>query len=176
MYRFESIRTEVDDWIQFLLSLIPGRVGVCLRRRAIPFKRIGEKTFILELCRFYHAQNISIGKNCGIGSRTVMNGAAGIEIGNDVVIGPGVYIWTQNHKYQNPDIPIRLQGWDFAPVIIEDDVWLGAGVRILPGVHIGKGSVVGVSSVVTKNIPPYSIVLGFPARKIGMRGKKDRDN
>ena len=77
------------------------------------------------------------------------------------MMGPEVYIYTQNHDFKRTDITMDKQGWSAEkPVVIEDDVWIGSRVTILPGVTIGEGSIIGASSVVTKSCPPYSIVVG----------------
>lgn len=85
------------------------------------------------------------------------------------MIGPGVIIWSQNHKYESPSIPIRVQGYERRKVIIDRDVWIGAAAVILPGVHLAEGTVVAAGSVVTKSTEPYSVVAGVPARVIGNR-------
>jgi galactoside O-acetyltransferase len=85
-------------------------------------------------------------------------------------MGPEVYIYTQNHEFTRIDIPMDQQGWsDEKPVVIEDDVWIGSRVTILGGVTIGRGSIIGASSVVTKSCPPYSIVAGNPAQVVKKR-------
>jgi len=86
------------------------------------------------------------------------------------MMGPDVMILSRNHNYDKVDIPIKLQGnAEEQPVIIENDVWIGARVIILPGVHIGKGVVIGAGAVVAKDIPNYSITVGNPARVVRMR-------
>ena len=94
-----------------------------------------------------------------------------IIIGNDVLIGPYTVINSGNHNYSNPDISIREQGHIFKPIVIEDDVWIGANSSILAGVTIGKGAVVGAGAVVTKNVNPYTVVGGVPATFIKERKK-----
>ena len=80
------------------------------------------------------------------------------------MVGPGVYIYTQNHKSDRTDITMDQQGFaEEKPVKIGNDVWIGARVTILPGVEIGDGCIIGASAVVTKSIPPYSVVAGNPA-------------
>lgn len=115
--------------------------------------------------------NVIIGKNVYINSGTVMYSANGIEIGNDVLIGPNCNLVPVNHNIKDRNIPIRLQGYPESKggIIIEDDVWLGANVTILDGVRIGKGAVIGACSVVTKNIEPFSINFGVPSKKVGYR-------
>ncbi len=111
---------------------------------------------------------VEIGDNSGIG----LNARIGaVKIGNNVMMGPDVVILSRNHNYDRVDIPMKFQGsGDEQPVVIEDDVWIGTRVIILPGVHIGRGCIIGAGSVVTKDIPSYSIAAGNPARVIRMRG------
>lgn len=113
---------------------------------------------------------VEIGDNSGIGVDCHV--PANTRIGNDVMMGPEVLIIgrNQNHRFGDVSIPMRLQGYEETPpVVIEDDVWLGARVIILPGVRIGKGSVVGAGAVVTKDVPPLAICAGNPARIIRFR-------
>lgn len=90
-------------------------------------------------------------------------------MGDDVRTGPEFAIITANHSFDNPDIPIRLQGKTKSPVVIKDRVWIGMRVIILPGVTIGEGAVIGAGSIVTKDVKPYDIVAGNPARVIKNR-------
>jgi acetyltransferase-like isoleucine patch superfamily enzyme len=91
-------------------------------------------------------------------------GAAGIEIGASVLISPGVVITSHQHSYAQRDVEIRLQPLRFGRVVIERDVWIGANATVLPGVRVGTGSVVGAGAVVTRDVPPGTIVMGVPAR------------
>lgn len=85
-------------------------------------------------------------------------------------MGPEVYIYTQNHHFDRTDISMDQQGFaEEKPVIIEDDVWIGSRVTILPGVRIGTGSIIGASAVVSKDIPPYSTAVGNPAQVVKSR-------
>jgi maltose O-acetyltransferase len=112
--------------------------------------------------------NIRVGENSGVGYRCFLQGD--ITIGNDVMMGPEVIILTRSHRYDRIDIPMSKQGSSDCPVIIEDDVWIGTRAIILPGVRIGKGSIIGCAAVVTSDVAPFSIVGGVPARVIGKRG------
>lgn len=106
--------------------------------------------------------DILIGDNSSIGKNSFVQ--SGTYIGKNVMIAPDCGIYTMNHGFSRTDIPMCRQGFTRPrPVIIEDDVWIGTKVIILPGVHIGKGSVIGAGAVVTKNIPAYSIAAGNPA-------------
>ena len=114
------------------------------------------------------ARRVKIGDWSGVGYRCLIQG--NVFIGNHVMMGPEVYIYTQNHCFDRTDITMDQQGFsEEKPVVIEDDVWIGSRVTILPGVTIGKGSVVGASAVVSKDVPPYSVVAGNPAKVVKTR-------
>jgi acetyltransferase-like isoleucine patch superfamily enzyme len=112
---------------------------------------------------------ISIGNNVVIRPNAVImpDDYASISIEDDVMIGMGVHIYVNNHKFDNINIPIIEQGYyPSEGVIIKSGSWIGANAIILPGVTIGKNSVVGAGSIVTKNIPDFSVAAGNPARII----------
>jgi acetyltransferase-like isoleucine patch superfamily enzyme len=117
---------------------------------------------------------ISIGDRSAIGDHSFLGGQGGIAIGSDVLFGPGVRVFSENHEFGDVDTPIRMQGETRAPVTIEDDCWIGAGSTILGGVHIGRGAVIGAGSVVSRDVPPYAVVVGVPARVISFRDGHDR--
>ena len=96
--------------------------------------------------------------------------AGRIEIGAQTAIGPGTVIRAANHCIARQDVPIMHQGHVPGQIIIEEDVWIGANCVITPDVRIGRGAVVGAGAVVTRNVAPFSIVGGVPAKQIGMRG------
>jgi len=107
-------------------------------------------------------ETLTIGYNSGIGinSRIGKN----VTLGENVMIGPECLIYTENHNFGRTDIPMCKQGLSsIKPVSIGNDVWIGARVIILPGVTIGKGSIIGAGSVVTKDIPDYVVAVGNPA-------------
>jgi acetyltransferase-like isoleucine patch superfamily enzyme len=109
---------------------------------------------------------VSIGDRCLIGKGSGIVGHFSITIGNDVWTGHHVYITDQNHGYENVDEPISRQSQPERPVVIGDGSWLGFGTVVLPGVTIGKHVVIGANSVVTSDIPDYSVAVGAPARVI----------
>ena len=116
----------------------------------------------------FFSPELEIGNNSGIGIRACINGP--VKIGNDVMMGQEVIIYTTRHNDDRIDVPIREQGMkDVVPVIIEDDVWIGGRVIILPGVTIGKGSIIGAGAIVTKDIPPYCVAVGVPAKVVRHR-------
>lgn len=114
---------------------------------------------------------IRIGDRVTINKGSYLAGDGGILIGDDVLIGPYVCIYSLSHIYDNPDCTIRAQGYRFEEVIIEDDVWVGGSVTLLAGVKVGKGAVVAACSLVNKDVDPYAIVGGVPARVLGRRGE-----
>lgn len=135
-------------------------------------KKIGKGVEIMGGVRIMGPQNVEIGNDVLINLDTKIAGQRGVKIGNHVSIGFNVNLVTQNHAYQDPSIPIKNQGYFGGPITIEDDVWLGANVVILPGVTVKKGSIVGANSVVSKDVEPYTIVGGIPAKLIKKRFEK----
>lgn len=131
---------------------------------------IGPRTVILEHS-FILSQGgwIKIGADCSVNHFCVLYGGGGLSIGDGVRIASHTVIIPQNHVFANPNIPIHQQPLSGRGVRIEDDVWIGAHCTILDGVTIGKGSVIGAGSVVTRNIPEYSVAVGAPARSIRSR-------
>lgn len=139
--------------------------------------RIGPDTMIAELIGscgsdpvitvpFYcdYGYNITIGSRFYANRNLTILDCAKVTIGNNVLIGPGCILATGSHPL---DSAVRSQGLEYArDIVIEDDVWLGAGVIVLPGVTIKKGSVIGAGSVVTKDIPEAVVAYGNPCRVI----------
>ena len=109
---------------------------------------------------------IEIGDNTSIHFYFHCGAFDSIKIGRDVLIAGRVYISDHDHIYDDPKTPPLHSGWNIAPVVIEDEVWIGEGVAILKGVTIGRRSVIGANSVVTKDIPPYTVAGGIPAKAI----------
>lgn len=111
---------------------------------------------------------ITIGNNSGIGINAFIQ--RNVSIGDDVMMGRDVIIMTTSHETSDTSIPMRYQGdKETHPVIIGDDVWIGSRVIILPGVKVGNGSIIGAGAVVTRDIDPYSVVGGVPAKLIKSR-------
>ncbi len=137
----------------------------------IQFKQVGKYFWTQRTLSFLNPKNISIGDhvflnhNVYLGSR----GNATITIGNYVMIGPNAQIYTGMHGYSNTDIPMIMQKHTYKSVVIGDDVWIGSNAIILPGVTIHKGVIVGAGAVVTKDVAPYAIVGGVPAKIIRYR-------
>lgn len=119
---------------------------------------------------------IGNGVNCNSGVVICADCGGKVEIGNDVLLGPDVVIRASNHRFERRDIPIRRQGHSAGTIVLEEDVWLGAKVVVLPNVLIGKGAIVAAGSVVNKNVEPYTMVGGIPAKLIKERGHGGKKN
>jgi len=114
---------------------------------------------------------IKIGCNSLVGEYSVIRGQGGVEIGNRVYTSPFTQIIAVNHVFDDPDRPFVDQGITAEGIVIEDDVWLGAGAVITDGVRIGQGAIVAAGAVVTKDVPAHTVVGGVPARPIRRVGE-----
>jgi len=119
----------------------------------------------------YRGKGITIGHRTGISARAYFAGQGGITIGNDVIMGPNVQVFSENHIYNDISLTIKEQGVTKLPVSIGNNCWIGAGSTILAGVTIGDGCVVAAGSVVTKSFAPNSVIAGVPAKLIKTRGE-----
>lgn len=141
--------------------------------RDTDFNSMGNNCFICEEVVIRQPDRMSMGDSSYIGSRCFIDARGGFRIGRYSGIGANSTILTTEHRYVSaktiPFDDIRM----VKPVIIEDFVWIGMDVRICSGIRIGEGAIVGLGSVVTRDVPPFAIVMGNPARVIGYR---DVDN
>lgn len=129
----------------------------------------GERVNIERKASF--TPELKIGDDSGIGISCEINGP--VTIGKNVMMGPEVVIYTRGHKYDRTDVPMQKQGMgDVRPVVIEDDVWIGRRVIIMPGIVVGNGSIIGAGAVVTKDVPSFAVVGGVPAKVLKMRENK----
>lgn len=119
---------------------------------------------------------IRIGNHVGMGEFAYLGGAGGLEIGDHCIIGQYFSCHPENHVYENPEMLIRMQGVKRKGIKIGADCWIGSKVTVLDGVIIGEGCVIAAGSVVTRSIPPYSVVAGVPARVIRDRRAIPEDN
>lgn len=114
--------------------------------------------------------SIRLGEHTTVNPYCVLYGHGNLTIGSGVRIATGTTIIPSNHLFDSLDTPIRLQGESKEGIVVEDDVWIGAGVTILDGVTIGRGSVLAAGAVVASNVAPYTVAGGIPARTIRARG------
>jgi acetyltransferase-like isoleucine patch superfamily enzyme len=134
---------------------------------------IGENTIVMHgaILHVYNFRNlphagIRIGKDSLVGEYSVIRGQGGVVIGDRVYTSPFTQIIAVNHVFDDPQRPFIDQGITANGIVIEDDVWLGAGSIVTDGVRIGKGAVVAAGAVVTKDVPAHSVVGGVPARPL----------
>lgn len=137
-----------------------------------PFlKHCGTDIVIERGCKLSNPKSISLGNHIYVNYQTVLGATtqAELKIGNYVIIGPRCFFITAMNRYDDWQKPIKEQPKVHQSIIIKDDVWIGAYVTVLPGVTIGRGAIVGAGAVVTKDVEPYSIVGGVPAKHIKYR-------
>lgn len=166
-----SLREECKAFALWLLGGFPLSLGTWMRARFMRyfFKAMGKDNVLQAGLRVANPEMVAIGSHCNLARGVFITGGGGVTIGDWVGFGPDTKIWSVNHRFADPDTPWLLQGWDKKPVVVEDDVWLGANVFVMPGVTIGKGAIVSAGTVVNKSIPPYAIVTGNPGRVVGWR-------
>lgn len=142
----------------------PIRAFLCSRI----FDECGKNINVEKGADFGDGKYIKVGNDSGIGINAAIQ--RHVTIGNYVMMGRDVIIMTNSHETSNISMPMCYQGGkEVRPVIIGDDVWIGARVIILPGVKIGNGVIIGAGAVVARDIDPYSVVGGIPAKLIKMR-------
>jgi maltose O-acetyltransferase len=158
----EAERRKVKDLIRLY-----NRIEAVFERRIILQQlvgRIGQNSIIEPPFYCVYGQNIHIGDHVFMNFLCTILDCNEVRIGNHVMIGPGVQIYTAAHALQ---AEARNQGWEVAkPIVIEDNVWIGGSAILLPGVRIGRNAVVGAGAVVTRDVPANMVVAGNPARVI----------
>jgi acetyltransferase-like isoleucine patch superfamily enzyme len=115
--------------------------------------------------------SIEIGAHCSVNDYCVIYGHGGVTIGDDVRMATHIVVVAADHRFDDPNVPIREQGVEPKPIKIGDDVWIGANACILGGVEIGRGCVIGAGAVVAESLEPFSVVVGNPARVVKKRGE-----
>jgi acetyltransferase-like isoleucine patch superfamily enzyme len=116
-------------------------------------------------------ESLIIGNNVGINHYCFIGVRGSIEIGDNVIFGPRVNVFSENHNFADRSIPIKHQGTTKGKTVIGSDVWIGANASIMSGVSIGNGAIIAAGAVVTQNVAPFCIVGGVPAKVIKTRGK-----
>lgn len=145
-----------------------GKAGLLLRYVFLKncCQSLGSNVSVQPGVYLFNLKGVKIGSNVSIHPMCYIDGAGGIEIGNDVSVAHSSSILSTNHQWDNPQVPIKYNPESFGKVYIENDVWIGCGVRILAGVHISGRSIVAAGAVVNRNIESNSIFAGIPAKKI----------
>lgn len=162
--------------LYFLVKHLPPPIGELLRRAMFNlFARTGTDLLVREGVTLWYPHKVQIGSRVSLNEGVFLSAYGGLKIGDDVLIGQRVSIVTSDHRISDPARTIRSQGLVAEPVIIENDVWIGAHAVIVSGVKIGNGAVIGAGAVVTKDVGPLEIVGGVPAKVIGKRGEEPSD-
>ena len=179
---------EFRGWIAFLILAYPDTpLGALLRRRywARRLKRCGKSALFRRHTTIGSPHLVEIGNNFAIGEGSTVGADAsqGIYIGDDVMVARGTYMHAANHRIDDLERPISEQGYECKivehegreySIVIEDGVWIGSNVVVVSGTKLGRGSVVSAGSVVSGNIPAFSIVVGNPAKRGMSREKNNR--
>jgi galactoside O-acetyltransferase len=190
---------ELRNFLDEFVSAIPGRTGINLRHWYFSrrLKYLGPNSRISQGILFYDAENISLGgnfsagRNCSLGAingelkigdyaslaENVQINASQkgrIVIGNYVMIAPNVVLRASDHVTIRVDKLMREQGHSGGDIVVEDDVWIASNVVVVADVRIGKGAVVAAGAVVTKDVEPYTVVGGVPAKFMKKRGDNQK--
>ncbi|MCZ7370604.1 MAG: acyltransferase [Candidatus Methanoperedens sp.] len=132
-------------------------------------RKVGIHVRIGENLVFDGPENIIIGNNVRIGNNCRFFGRGGIHIGNNIFIADNVTLASATHDYSDKNAHIIMARRKSALIDIEDNVWIGVNVIIMPGITINEGAIIGANAVVTKDVAPYSVVAGVPAKFIKNR-------
>ncbi|MBY8189925.1 hypothetical protein KW513_16725 [Vibrio fluvialis] len=162
------LKEELWSAYQFPFLFLPGRIGHYTRGFFIKpfFKSSGRRITIKENVEVYRPYNLVVGDNSGFGRNNIIDATGGIIIGSNVRLGPNVMIATMIHATTGQSINKAAKSTK--SVCIGNNVWIGHGVTILPGVNVGDDVIIGAGSVVTKNVPSGTTVVGVPASVIGV--------
>ena len=157
------------DYYLYRLSLVPSHV---LRRfvyRRVCGMRIAPRAIVYFATEVRNPAAIDLGEGSVVGDHCILDGRNGIRVGRNAVLGSHVSIWTEQHDHRDPWF--RCDTQEHRPVVIGDRAWIGSHAVLLHSMTVGEGAVVAAGAVVTKDVPPYAIVAGIPARRIGERNR-----
>ncbi len=165
----KALREEWLDYSAELVGNVPSHAFRIWWYRQVCGMHVGRGSSIHRHCRTYAPYRVVIGDHSVINYGVLLDGRQGLYIGNNVSISEGVVILTQGHDVDDPDFVLRG-----GPVSIQDRAFIGSYARILPGVTIGEGGVVGAGAVVTHDVAPYTVVAGVPATYVRDRSRDQR--
>lgn len=174
MYKFSKIFISVES-AKKILEKKRFKTGwynmawrfVLLKRIGTNFVGEGYRIIQSNVC-IYNAEKLTMGERVTLNDNSYIECSGGVEIGNDVLIGHGVSILSNSHKFDDLDIPINKQGEKLGKIIIGDNVWIGAKVTILHGVTIGNNAIIGAHSLIKRDV--------FPNEVVGARYIRNREN
>jgi acetyltransferase-like isoleucine patch superfamily enzyme len=161
----------MEEYAGWFARNLPSMEGMLVRYGLykLLFKKIESFALIYPGVYFTHTYGIEIGSRFSVNSGTILDGRGGIKIGNGVMIGPHAAIYSSGHNFAELDRPMTSLDHIMAPVVISDDVWIGAHVCIPGGITIGRGAIIAAGAVVVKDVEAYTIVAGVPAHSHGKR-------
>ena len=167
----ELIRSELEGYLLWIFNGLPGILGFSLRYfiYKMLFNKLDGFCWVQPGVTFVHTNKLKIGRMFGCNSGSYINAVGGVTCGDYVLIGSNVTISSGRHPIDGKEPAVFARSCIPEPITIEDDVWIGAGAVIMPGVTLKKGTVVGANAVVTHNTDEYSVVVGAPARHIRFR-------
>lgn len=172
----ERLREALSTMFSF--AYIKWRMNLCAYRlinfaRGRKLAKIGAGSNVHPTVIIREGENVAIGEHCLINHNNLIQAGKSpygtITIGNYVHTGANVMMMAFNHGFYTTEIPTKEQDYEDAPIVIKDDVWIGAGSIILAGVTIGKGAIIAAGAVVNKDVPDYAVVGGVPAKLLKMR-------
>lgn len=152
-----------DAWIESFVALSAEREGRI---------EIGSSCELRSFARLEaDTGHIMLGDRCSVNPFCFLNGFGGLTIGNDVRIASNAVLLSSSHRHDDVDVSMHSQGVERRPTVIEEDVWIGAHVVVTGGVRIGAHSIIGAGAIVLKDIPPFSVAAGVPARVVRARAR-----
>ena len=168
VFIFRFLPLLIHSFIWSLVTVFSGPVAVLLRYLSFSARagRFSKNSYIGTHVVLKNIKNMQVGENFSLHDFCYVDAVGGIRIGNNVSIAHGSSLVSFNHTWDDAALPIKYNPVKIAPIIIEDDVWIGCGVRIMPGITIGQRSIVAAGSVVVKDVPANAIVGGIPAKVI----------
>lgn len=158
----------ISEWLLVFFRFWPGRFFDFLRFVCVSgiSKYCGDNVYIATGVVLKGGRNAVFGSNLSLHDNCYIDAIGGLVVGDNVSIAHQTSILTFNHTWDKPGLPIKYNPVELKSVVIEDDVWIGCGVRIMPGVTLGRRSVIAAGSVVTRDVPRGTLVAGVPARVI----------
>jgi maltose O-acetyltransferase len=167
----ELLFAQVEAFVFWLAGGVPGVIGFALRTLVFKlfFKSLGGFCWVQPGVTVVSANRLRVGKHFGCNTGTYINAVGGVTMGDYVLLGSNVTISSGMHPIEGRQPPIFARPTVPKPIRIEDDVWIGAGAVIMPGITLARGSVVGANAVVTRDTEEYSVNVGIPARKVRSR-------
>ena len=161
----------IEEYIGWLTRNLPSMEGMFVRYGLyrLAFKKIKSFALIYPGVYFTHTYGIEIGRRFSVNSGTIIDGRGGITIGDDVMVGPHTAIYSSGHNFTQLDRPMTSMDHIMSPVVIKNDVWIGAHVCIPGGVTIGNGAVVAAGAVIRRDVPAGMAAVGNPAQIVPLK-------